>query len=380
MVTLHHFSLAFYPALYFQQQGQTHNATGKFELLLGSTPLNFIFNGPFAVCIFFVLSGYVLSYSLIKVRHQNIRTLIAWGIRRYLRLIIPIAFSVFVSALLIYFHLFFNREASIFTKSYNWLDEFWDFDISIFSVFYAAFIKAIIFGDSRFNNVLWSMSHELRGSFLVAALLAFTTRINKKIIVYLLVFLSFAVYQKYFMICFLCGLMLCEFQEEINHFKFANNKLTKMVVLVLVLIYGSFPENLLPGSLYNYVFVFSIHDPTFYYTIASVLLLLLINHSVKLSMIFSNKVLVFLGQISFALYLLHCLLLGSLSCYLFLFLYENLAFDYQISTLITLCVSLPILILLSYLMTISIDNWAIVYSKKIYRLLITEKVERQPDA
>ena len=57
IVVLHHYTLAFYPALNFGDSHQTHMGDGSFELCMARTPFNLFYNGGFAVCIFFILNN-----------------------------------------------------------------------------------------------------------------------------------------------------------------------------------------------------------------------------------------------------------------------------------------------------------------------------------
>ncbi|MES2691064.1 MAG: acyltransferase family protein, partial [Bacteroidota bacterium] len=61
MVFFSHLLCAFYPATNTGLTSQVH-ITGNAELFMRNTPFNVLFNGELAVCIFFVISGYVLSH------------------------------------------------------------------------------------------------------------------------------------------------------------------------------------------------------------------------------------------------------------------------------------------------------------------------------
>ena len=61
IVVIGHYLNAFYPYTVFGSSGD-YVAHGMWEKLLLTTPLGFFKAGDFAVCVFFVLSGYVLSY------------------------------------------------------------------------------------------------------------------------------------------------------------------------------------------------------------------------------------------------------------------------------------------------------------------------------
>lgn len=76
IVVLHHYTLAFYPALNFGDSNQTNFGNGSLELLFANTPLNLIYNGGFAVSVFFILSGFVLSNAYHQSQNAHIKPLI----------------------------------------------------------------------------------------------------------------------------------------------------------------------------------------------------------------------------------------------------------------------------------------------------------------
>ncbi|WP_443147193.1 acyltransferase family protein [Paenibacillus sp. KACC 21273] len=61
IVVISHFVVAFYPSLYNGSIDSVHTQK-SLELWISKSPFNLFYNGNFAVCVFFVLSGYVLSY------------------------------------------------------------------------------------------------------------------------------------------------------------------------------------------------------------------------------------------------------------------------------------------------------------------------------
>ena len=122
-VIFHHFILAFYPALFSGPEILTHMKAGD-EVYLSGSPLNLLYNGNFAVCIFFVLSGYVLSHKFFL--HKDHEIITASAIKRYVRLAIPVAVSIFCVFILMKFSLFYNQQAAEISGS-GWLGGFWTF-------------------------------------------------------------------------------------------------------------------------------------------------------------------------------------------------------------------------------------------------------------
>src|ERR1700752_3428309 len=81
VVVVFHYLSAFVPALTPDQTPDPY--------WLADTPLAILFNGPFAVVVFFVLSGFVIS----KSAHKRFPLLPAVALR-YLRLTVPMLASV----------------------------------------------------------------------------------------------------------------------------------------------------------------------------------------------------------------------------------------------------------------------------------------------
>jgi peptidoglycan/LPS O-acetylase OafA/YrhL len=55
IVVISHYIQVFYPAAL---NGRPQQAHSKWDIWYGHSPINLFYNGQFAVCLFFVLSGY----------------------------------------------------------------------------------------------------------------------------------------------------------------------------------------------------------------------------------------------------------------------------------------------------------------------------------
>ena len=73
-VVIHHFILAFYPALFSGPDIQTHMA-GGIEVSASGSVFNLLWDGNFAVCIFFILSGFVLSHKFF-IKKEKVKTVL----------------------------------------------------------------------------------------------------------------------------------------------------------------------------------------------------------------------------------------------------------------------------------------------------------------
>ncbi|MBK1659125.1 acyltransferase family protein [Paracraurococcus ruber] len=134
------------------------------EILFEATPLRAIRAGRSAVLFFFVLSGYALTWSLL---HGGSATrLPAFAIQRTLRILIPTAVAVGISALLQWaFHDTFGPDDAAVPGNhfYNWLFEPTPLRL---------LADAALFRND-FNVVLWSLAHEWRLTVLLPLVLVF---------------------------------------------------------------------------------------------------------------------------------------------------------------------------------------------------------------
>src|SRR5579883_2134196 len=149
----------------------------SFELFGHVVPVlgakRFILNdGPLAVFVFFVLSGFVLSAQFFSTR--SIERVRATAAGRYVRLTVPIAASCLISFALLKYGAMFNQKASEIVARPDWLGVFYRFDPSFWSYIKFSFFE-VYFPNQHtesYNVFLWPMPVELKGSFLIFSLVA----------------------------------------------------------------------------------------------------------------------------------------------------------------------------------------------------------------
>ncbi len=129
-------------------------------------------DGKLAIFVFFVLSGLVLSRQ--HLLSPNLERIRATAIARYVRLTIPIAAASFAGYILMASGAMFNREASVIVQRPDWLGLMYDFNASFSDLLSFAFFKVYFYYDfgRSYDFVLWTMSFELAGSFLTFAMVA----------------------------------------------------------------------------------------------------------------------------------------------------------------------------------------------------------------
>lgn len=162
-VVFSHLGLSFFP--YLHHFDESESPRYALEHWIYHSPFAFWYSGTAAVFVFFVLSGFVLTYAVMR-QPSKIKTKIkTMLIKRYPRLAIP----ALLSCLLVWaLFLIFDIDSH---AANGWLQMYVTQDISFKEAFYEGTIGAFLFADSDTNWVLWTMQIELIGSLLLFLLL-----------------------------------------------------------------------------------------------------------------------------------------------------------------------------------------------------------------
>lgn len=141
---------------------------------LTSSPLFVFIHGTGAVVLFFVLSGFVLSYPALA--RSSMQPLKINLIKRYPRLAGPILLSVMLSWLLFSSGAYYYEQAGKITGS-PWLQQFALSPLKPDAVHFADALKQGLLGallqfQFSYNSPLWTMSYEFYGSIIVLGLAA----------------------------------------------------------------------------------------------------------------------------------------------------------------------------------------------------------------
>ena len=347
-----HALAAFHPAAVFGESNR-YAANNSWEVLLNYPPLSVLTAGHFAVCLFFVLSGYVLSYRFIGQAHQTIPLLSAI-VKRPLRLAGVLLFSLFCAGLLLQFNFLEHSSVASARGSGPWLNGFWT---EAFSWSQLAFDIAKGSAGAEYNPPLWTLKIELIGSFLVFGLLFVLNRFPYAARLAILLLMLVVTYGSYYD-GFIWGMLLADAS------KFKSHKLpilpakTKWLVCTLVLLLSAYPyyyvkETViqLPGSggFAGLLTAVNHHIPM----VSAVVVLIMVKISVPVQNLLSHPVLVWLGEQSYALYAIHFLLLASLCSHVFMWVTPLLGAESAVlAAMLSYLVTLP---LLAWLTTRLID-------------------------
>lgn len=318
------------------------------------------YNGSFAVSIFFVLSGYVLTKKFFETR--DTRVLVSGAIKRYPRLVIPAALSVMFAWVLLSLGAMNNHLIPILGSA-GWPYGQYEQTVTLFEAVKAGFIGGPIFGDTALNSPLWTIRIELLGSLFLFAAYAITgtNRLARTFI------------------CFLVMAVVANWESiNIVHFVaiFAGSVLNRVIIPVKLSAYFIATGLLCGGFDYSafYAWVPSLwgHEKLVMNTIGAIFLVTGTLANRAFSRLLESKVPVYLGKISFSSYLLHWPIICSFSFGMIYVLKFDVGLDHQSAALVVLAMTIVLVIILSTLFARFVDIPAMVLASNFAKLRLTE--------
>lgn len=361
-VMVYHYVLAFAPFLVGYVVTSRHT---DFDHLIATTPLRLPISANFAVCIFFVLSGFVLSISFFKYR--TIDVLKSSAARRYFRLMMPAFGSVILAYVLLRSGLIHAHATATITGSSNWLATLWAAPAGIGTAIYQGIYGQFFTNFTSYNLVLWTMHYELFGSFLIFLFLAFFGKLRNRWFFYTVFGLAF---MKTYYLGFIAGMAICDIW--INHSKVEQAISEKLMwaLLPVGLLLGPIQLSIYQGFYSQYKLPMFSHTEfvVFVHTIGAIITVLAALKLRPLARLLETRLLRYLGKVSFSLYLTHVVVLGSFASIMFNRLYPHLGYSRSIA--ITFPVAVVATFVIAHLYTRFVDMPSIVLSKRIGALLI----------
>lgn len=358
-----HFLFTFLPYLGHNLYPPSPGLVAKypFEELLSHAPFTLLFNGNFAVSIFFVLTGFVLTAKF----HENgdTRILLEGAIKRYPRLVLPAFVSVLFVFVIVYTGQMRNHLA-IELNAAGWVLDFYKEPADLLHSIYVGLIGAPILGDTLLNSPLWTLKIELVGSFLIFATYSLFGRNHKLLILLCFIILSFVLGSPLYYMSFVLGSFIHVFAKWL-----IQRQAISFLILVLGLVLGSINyssqfsiltsmplPNLLPYSVN-----FNTDKLLFWYTIGAVLTVTGIVGFKPIAKLLASKVFTHIGKISFSAYLLHWPIILSFS---FGAVRKSMLFthDYLTSVMISFISTYVVILILSILFYRFVDKPSIGFS------------------
>lgn len=331
-VVFGHFLFSFFPYL-------SHNvrpypqpvARYAFEQIMMFPPFTFLYLADASVSIFFVLSGYVLTRRYYET--GNVREFEPAAIKRYVRLGLPVFASVMFAWILLVTGAYGNHLAgSLGTAA--WPIFLYTEPVSFVGAIFRGLIGAPLFGRVDLNGPLWSLQIEIVGSILLFACYSLFAVRSKLLVIFWFVFFAFFISGRepsmLNYVALLAGSLLHVIIDRLRL-----SPVLAITCLILGLVGVSFtfapffaPLQMLPlpdltrygHQVHEVLLVDGNLGPSsqadlriVWHTLGAILLVAGVVSVPAASRILSSRLPVYLGKISFALYLLHFPLNMSLS-------------------------------------------------------------------
>lgn len=290
-VVFSHLSLTFFPFLH--NFGKLSTSGNQIIDWFHHSPFGFLFSGTSAVFVFFVLSGYVLSYAILNKDNipLKVKSMI---LKRYPRLAIPAGISCAIAFMIISIEIDATQPIGGFMKRYG------ETDATLLHALYEGFIGSFLFGYTNTNWVLWTMQIELIGSIILFLLLLFYY-INKRLFIPIaflspLPFILISVEFCAGIYAFIFGCFIYLYGKKIS-----------TIISILILIIGLYFAGVHYTSKSYYIFaeIFGTRCYIILNFLSGILIVYSVLMSNSVSEFLDKKPLVKLGTLSFSIYLLH---------------------------------------------------------------------------
>ncbi|MGN0443393.1 MAG: acyltransferase family protein [Acutalibacteraceae bacterium] len=349
-VILCHFVCVFYPQMY-----KSSNDVGDILSYFGKTPLNVLVNGDIAVQYFFMLTGFLVSLSVIKNNYDGeiIRKKIA---NRYFRLLPIVSAATVFTYLMMKCGLQYHLDILDKLPQSTIVDGYCNFVPSFKSMVTTCLYWTYKEGND-FVGPFWTIKYELIG-YVIVLLLCFILKNSKfRRIIYLASLWFVGGNYRAFILGALVA-DLCLSKDDTLFSKYYNKLITNKIFLSGCFIFGLFfaccPIKF--SSIYSIfeTISFRLVTPSTFRAIGISLITYVIVKSPFIHKFFENKIFMFLGKISFSTYAFHWPLMLTVQCGLFKLFIERIS--YNQAAVLSFLVVLPVIIGFSWLSWLLIEE------------------------
>ncbi|MDO8265734.1 MAG: acyltransferase, partial [Candidatus Saccharibacteria bacterium] len=239
-VVLSHFVGIYFPAMISGNMAPIHTSR---DIFIYHSPLSIFFAGSFAVTLFFILSGFVLS---LRFMSGNQKSLFPSAVKRYFRLM-PVALTSILMAHFILSFGFLNSvdKVGAITGSPSLRGQYYLFEPGLITALHQGIIgvfssQALV--KTSYNPVLWTIYYELLGSLLVFGLAVICKNQPKRWLLYLISTIAFL---NTFFVGFIVGLAIADlYSSKIKIFEKISqlSAVYKFILLAFAISIASYPS------------------------------------------------------------------------------------------------------------------------------------------
>jgi peptidoglycan/LPS O-acetylase OafA/YrhL len=376
IVVAAHYLGAFYPySVFGGTQGYLQHSS--WESFLFSSPAGIIAAHRSAVAAFFILSGYVLSYKFLGDGYDR-RAILASLVKRPARLVGLVYVTMIIGALFWANTLYLNGEVSLITNSIGYFDQFWQGEFR--NVQFVDHIMFHPFGSATlYNPPLWTIALELYGSiFLFVFLFLFGAHRHRMylcalVIVSLLMWFQYAPIpqagSKLLYAGMFAGMLLADMKQNWSrHYLVFQNSFMPIFCALMGLYFASYPNSSDPAMLSGTIYASLPQTrPGVYSMMGALTIFLVVDSQPRIQSLLQTGILVCLGKVSYAVFAIHFVLLGSISSWLFLTLYP---IGYGSAFVITSAISLALILGSAFILTKYVDQPVIKVSSLVERSFV----------
>ena len=359
----------FYPVAFFDHV-MVLESTSAWHWL-SFPPFNMLQNGAWAVSVFFVLSGYVLSLKLIQAETFTGRQMVWMSIGRYLRLALPVVASLLlVSAILAIDGV---KLMSMLSQNGEVMANPYPGDLGLVGALEYGFIHSMLLGRSEFNPVLWTMLPEFYASlgiFILAPIIGCCRRERVGPLVYVCIYVALlALLAKTIFLGFLLGMALCHLHQEPQIEKRLKEYAQYWVPaawIIGVYLCGYMVRGLYEGA-YAWITIggFDRFDEYLYNAWGALFILAAVLYSPRVQRALQVPPVIALGEISFSLYLTHFVVLSSFGATIYL---HSPLQNHSLSAAVSSCLSLLACLVVATVFHRLINEPVVKISRNISRL------------
>lgn len=317
-------------------------------------------DGNFAVWVFWVMSAFVLSRKYFQLTKANrdldsAEYLTRSVIKRYPRLFVPIFASVLFAFIILSAGWMTNNDLGerLGTHtSQGWLFTFYEFEPSLTQA-----VKSAVWDtffdfnrDTTYNTVLWTMQPEFFGSVFLFGFLSLFGNKTIRWFAYPIIILILYFKELHWLNAFLLGIVLCDLYENTDVFAKAGSALKPGWLQAF---FGLGIMVLIGAPNYGGVF----------HLIIAVVLIFLALSTKGVAGVFSAKLPVYLGKISFSLYLIHVPILCSATGFIYRIVENRMG--YPISAITTSVITIMLCIVAADVFYKIADQQGITLGRKL---------------
>ncbi len=317
VVILYHMLSAVYPPII--NKTALIRPESLFLTKIAISPLNIFFDGNLAVAFFFLISGFFTAKACFNSKLHN-------SAEKFFKRYIRLAPYIFISVMLIYISIRIeinkSHEFAQATQS-AWLAQFYTVPVKLSTALAEALYGSLIFGVCSMNPTLWTMQYIFWGSFYVIGTTVLVMNRDWKHRILIYTALSFMLFNTYYL-GYILSVALYDYYNNRSNIRLS--RYLYVAALFVGLFFASYPaefptDNTIYGIMSKLPWTYQV--PMFWHNIGAALIIFAFFGIEKLQKLMSFKILLFLGDISYEIYILGFWLQNTVFANIFLHNYKK---------------------------------------------------------